>query len=120
MMLKKLMIVVLLAGLVNADDDFITKVTKSCDAGSSFSCANLAYMYHDGIDGARKDIFKAMELYGKACNLGSGSGCLSLGFAFEDGEGVRQDRFQAMEYYGKACDLKEEIGCKRYARIKNR
>lgn len=118
-MLKKILIVSLFAGFVNADD-FLTKVTKLCDTGDGFACLNLGTMYHNGSDGARQDFFKAAELYGKACNSGYGTGCLSLGFAFEDGEGVRQDRFQAMEYYGKACDLKDQIGCRGYARLKNR
>lgn len=119
-MLKKLMIVSLLAGFVNADDDFLTKVTKRCDAGDGFSCLNLANFYYDGSQGARQDFFKAAELNGKACSLGYGSSCYELGDAFEYGKGVRQDNFQAMEYYGKACDLKHQMGCKYYSRIKNR
>lgn len=74
-------------------------------------------MYNVGL-GVEKDYFKAVGLYNKSCNAGSGSGCNNLGFMYYEGKGVRKDKSKALEYYGKACDLKCENGCENYAILK--
>jgi TPR repeat protein len=68
-------------------------------------------MYYWG-KGVRKDYTRAVELYKKACDMGDGWGCKSLGGMYEYGEGVAKDSTRARELYKKACDLGAEIGCK--------
>ena len=60
---------------------------------------------------------KAAELYQKACDSGNAVGCLSLGFLYENGQGVRQNFSTAKEYYGKACDLGLQLGCDDYRKL---
>ncbi|EGK7515089.1 sel1 repeat family protein, partial [Campylobacter lari] len=68
--------------------------------------------------GVKKDNFKAVELYVKACNLNDNLGCFNLAIMYENGKGIRKDTSKALEYFGKACDLKYDKGCQNYARLK--
>lgn len=46
----------------------IENLQKQCEAGSGKSCARLGAIYIEG-KGARKDLKKAKEFYGRACDL---------------------------------------------------
>ncbi|WP_314991161.1 tetratricopeptide repeat protein [uncultured Campylobacter sp.] len=63
------------------------------------------------------DYQKAAELYQKACDSGEAFGCTSLGFLYENGQGVKQNFSTAKQYYGKACDLGLRLGCGDYRRL---
>jgi hypothetical protein len=130
-MLKKILMVLLLAGFVYANDldkgfeaagknDFKTAVelfSKACNEVNAIGCYSLGVMYENG-QGVRQDYFKAVELYSSACDGGISEGCNNLGVSYRNGQGVRQDNEQALKYYGKACDMKNEIGCKNYSKLK--
>ena len=47
---------------------------KTCDSGDAIGCNNLGLAYQYG-HGMKQNMNKANELYGKACNLKSQSGC---------------------------------------------
>ena len=57
------------------------------------------------------DYQKAAQLYQKACDSGEAFGCTSLGFLYENGQGVRQNYQKAAELYQKACDSGNAGGC---------
>jgi hypothetical protein len=124
MMLKKILIVLLLAGLGYANDidkgvealgkkDFKTALklfTKACDSGNALGCYNLGVMYEKG-EGVQQDSFKAVELYTKVCDSGNAFGCYNLGLMYYNGQGVRQDSFKTVELWTKACDGGIALGC---------
>lgn len=88
MMLKKIVMVVLLAGFGFAGD--IDNGLKAFD---------------------KKDYKTALKLFQKACDSGDTSGCANLGFMYNNGTGVKQDSFKAVELYIKACDGGNAGGC---------
>jgi hypothetical protein len=88
MMLKKILIVLLLAGLGYADD-----IDKGAEAFG------------------KNDFETAVKLFSKACDGGNAKGCFNLGFMYENGRGVRQDYEQALKYFGKACDMDNTNAC---------
>ncbi len=47
----------------------------------------------------------------KDCTLNNSNGCISLGLAYANGQGVKQDWSKAKKYFSKACDLNEGRGC---------
>ena len=57
------------------------------------------------------DYQKAVQLYQKACDGGEARGCFSLGFLYQNGQGVKQDYQKAAELYQKACDGGHAVGC---------
>ncbi|WP_291951219.1 tetratricopeptide repeat protein, partial [Campylobacter sp.] len=68
--------------------------------------------------GVKKDNFKAVEYFEKACELDNGRGCYNIGIMYENGKGVKKDIPKALEYFGKTCDLRIDKGCQAYARLK--
>jgi len=52
-----------------------------------------------------------VEVYERACQLGSGRGCNDLGVKFLDGEGVDKDERRAVELLRRGCDLKFPMAC---------
>ena len=52
----------------------------------------------------------------KACNLGNGVSCNSIGYSYEYGErGLEKDLFKAVKFYKKACSLNNAWGCNNLA-----
>ena len=51
-----------------------------------------------------------IEALQKACDDGNAISCGSLGFLYDNGQGVRQDYKKASELYSKACDMGEAGG----------
>ena len=52
----------------------------------------------------------------KACNLGDGVSCNSIGYSYEYGErGLQKDLFKAVKFYKKACSLNNAWGCNNLA-----
>ncbi len=58
-----------------------------------------------------QDFKKANELYKKACDLGSSSGCNNLGYAYENGRGLTKDERRGLDLYKKACEKGNETSC---------
>jgi len=60
-----------------------------CDTGDGEACSNLGTMYRLGGRGVARDEARAVELYRKACNLGSTTGCTRLREMYSEGRGVK-------------------------------
>ena len=95
------------------------ELTTQCHQGNAEACLVLGFMYDEG-KGVTRDVFKAVELYRKACDGKNATGCFNLGNMYRTGDGVRQSVEDALTFYGKACDLKDKDGCQNYARLKTR
>ena len=52
--------------------------------------------------------------YKKACNLNEASGCLELGYLYQNPYGREHDYYNANRYYEKACNLGNNQGCVAY------
>ena len=73
-------------------------------------------MYYQG-KGVKKDYFKAVEYYEKACYGDNVEACIRVGMLYEESKGVRQNKKLAKEYYGKSCDMHLQLGCDHYKRL---
>ena len=63
--------------------------------------------------GLVKDLMRANKLYRKACGMGAGEACSSLGYSYEQGRGgLVKDQSRANELYRKACDLGFKKACR--------
>uniref|UniRef100_UPI00261D5B3E tetratricopeptide repeat protein n=1 Tax=uncultured Campylobacter sp. TaxID=218934 RepID=UPI00261D5B3E len=72
------------------EDPGISRLQSECDSNNTLACVNLAMAYYSG-DGVKQDYEKARELNFKACSLGDGWGCTTLGASYEYGKGAKQD-----------------------------
>jgi TPR repeat protein len=59
-----------------------------CDEGDADSCSTLGAIYRGGAVGVPRDEARAVELYRKACALGSQSGCADLRRMYTEGRGL--------------------------------
>ena len=58
-----------------------------CDDGDADSCSNLGAIHRAGTVGVPRDEARAVELYRKACALGSTEGCANLQRMYTEGRG---------------------------------
>ncbi len=61
---------------------------------------------------SKQDYRKASEYFLSACEGGNMSGCIYLGFLYENGKGVEQSNFHAKNFYEQACNGSDMLGCK--------
>lgn len=82
-------------------------VAQGKESGSFKDAAfNLALLYTDGA-GVDRDVDRALDLYTKAGEAGSGSAFFNMGVIYDDGvPGVEPNKKKAVEYYLKAVKLK--------------
>ena len=82
---------------------------KTCELGDADGC----YFYADAHDGMGDltDPAVVMEYAARACELGSGPGCLTLGINYDRGSYVPKDGTQAGIYLSRGCDLGEAYAC---------
>ncbi|MDA3047490.1 tetratricopeptide repeat protein [Campylobacter sp. JMF_08 NE1] len=114
-MKKILLLIFVVVGLFGDDNDYTPEKIKDlkyfCSRDFMSSCVNLGYAYDNGLGGLERDIFKAKDLYTKACDGDNATACYNLAILYSKGEGVRQDKFKAKELYEKACDKNEYDAC---------
>lgn len=61
--------------------------------------------------GSRPDATKALRLFTRSCELGSGAGCLETGRLLRKGEGTLPDEARAQEYLSRGCDRGDTASC---------
>ena len=81
-----------------------------CNNRDAESCFDLGNLYYDG-KGVERDYKKAMEFYGKSCEMGGARGCYNRGVLYYNGEGVKQDYGEAYYFYSEACIMRDAWGC---------
>jgi len=58
-----------------------------CEEGDADSCSALGSIYRRGAVGVPRDEARAVELYRKACGLGSTEGCANVRSMYREGKG---------------------------------
>jgi TPR repeat protein len=71
-----------------ASGDFAA-CTARCAKGDGEACSTLGAIYRTGGHGVARDEARAVELYRRACNLGSAKGCRNLREMYSEGRGVK-------------------------------
>jgi TPR repeat protein len=72
----------------------------------------LQGLQYDEGNGVEQNKEKALELYSKACDIGYGTICRTVGSRYELGqEGASQDFLKSATYYFKGCNAKDAISC---------
>lgn len=90
----------------------LTLFERSCQRGTSASCANLGLVYLQGDLGVTAEPKRGVSLLDRACNLGNAVGCANLGVATEQGlGGLRADPAHAARLYEKSCADDALNGC---------
>jgi TPR repeat protein len=80
---------------------------RACDAGLATGCFRLAWLEVDG--GAEtRDEARGMELYQKACEMGSGMACAYFALHHLDDADGKAERFAMLE---RSCALHDPTGC---------
>ena len=79
---------------------------KEADAIEYYE-AGRAYLY--GLDGKEVDLESAYTNFEKAAELGNANAMTSIGWMYNNGNGVEQDYAVAMEWYEKAAELGDVI-----------
>jgi len=90
-------------------------VEHGCLIDNAEDCFRVGYALYTGHDGFPRDQRRAVEAYGRGCDLGHAYACNNLGDALAYGDGVARDVERAAATFGKACHLGEPLGCANYA-----
>ena len=85
-----------------SDEEAIEREKMRVETGDPIAINNLGVYYRDGRHGYPQDYTKALELWYRAGELGYAAGYNSIGFAYNNGEGVEVDRKKALYYYEQA------------------
>ena len=88
---------------------------QACDAGQSFACTSLGYLYAQG-DGVSKNLVTAVAYYRKGCVAGDMMGCADLGNHVRDGDaGSPADPHMASIFFLEACNGGNDLACRSLA-----
>ncbi len=93
---------------------------RSCLAGQGDSCFQVGVLFYYGRDGYPHDRPKAVQAFGRGCDLSEARFCNNLGDALTYGEGVGRDVEAASAAFLKACRLGEALGCANFGYMAER
>lgn len=95
----------------------IELLMKVCENASILpvACSEAGYVYQ--YESSVKDLAKAMQLYKRACDAGSGAGCNNLGMAYVTAAGVAKDETKGAEFLARSCKLEFITGCVNIAEL---
>jgi TPR repeat protein len=82
------------------------------DAPAAADCASADDCNNKGafaLIGGQNEL--GLALFARACELGSGAGCLNLGRQYYGGERATEDKPRARELFAKGCELGEAESC---------
>ncbi|KAH3764285.1 sel1 repeat family protein [Pelomyxa schiedti] len=83
-------------------------VELTCSVGlirwCTSSVTSLGICYDHGVGGVEKDIHKAVSLYQRAADAGSGTAIFNLAVCYDNGDGVENDIHKAVILYRRAAD----------------
>ena len=84
---------------LTTDEEIIDRLKKRIEAGDAYAMHNLGNCYRDETNGLQQDHTKAIKLWHRAAELGFARACSSIGYAYDNGEGVEFDPKKANHYY---------------------
>lgn len=89
----------------------VRQLQAACEAGNlAGACDELGALHEYGT-GVSADPGVAANLYGRACEGGSGAGCRHLATLHNLGKGVARDATLAAQLLGRACTSGDGVGC---------
>jgi hypothetical protein len=91
--------------------------TRACHAGVAVACRNVGRLSEANgptpdLDRSNSAYGRALELSTAACERGSGEGCATAEYMYEDGKGVPPDAARGHELVSQACRLGYLWACK--------
>lgn len=92
----------------------------ACKAGDIKGCANLGWIYANGLSGAPVSYFYAGQYFRRACNAGDVPSCNNLGVLYQRGLGVTQDTKKALDLFAYTCNVGNQSGCSNYRIFKDK
>lgn len=92
-------------------EEHLERFEEACEAGDYGACSHLGW--HGYVVGSVRstDFPRAMNLFRRACDGGSGLGCSNLGFLHFAGAPVDIDAVTARQLLEQACELDSGLGC---------
>ncbi|MDU7693462.1 MAG: SEL1-like repeat protein [Helicobacter sp.] len=102
------------ANLTPADLNYI-----ACNAGDIKGCANLGWIYANGLAGAPVSYFYAGQYFKKACDASDIPSCNNLAVLYQRGLGVTQDTKKALDLFAFTCNAGNQAGCNNYKIFKD-
>jgi uncharacterized protein len=84
---------------------------RGCSGGYAEACRNIGTLWQRGTSGVPRDLVKTVAALGRACEVGDGWSCFTVGVMHERAQGTRRDYARAAELYRKACDVRYALGC---------
>jgi serine/threonine protein kinase len=93
--------------------------TATCDGGGAYACEELGTLYGMGQvicfkqDDSRSKMYylKAVDIFHKKCDVGSGFDCYQVAWHYHFGIGVPLDKTKEFEFYSRACEAGNIGGC---------
>jgi len=83
----------------SSHEEILERVQKRSDAGDDKAIHGLGISYRDGRYGLPQDYTKALELYHRSAELGHAAAYISIGYAYDNGDGMEVDKKKAIHYY---------------------
>jgi TPR repeat protein len=74
-------------------EDCVEEITERAKANDAASICALARYYNDGVGGVQPDQTKAIELYGRAANLGNKEAHCHLAYIYHEGGDFKKAKF---------------------------
>ena len=91
-----------------SDKEGINQIKKRVKANDTSAIQYLGTCFYNGTDGLPQDRAKALELWHRAAELGNARAYLSIGAAYDHGNGVERDIKKA-NYYNQEAAVRGEI-----------
>ena len=82
-----------------SNEEMVKRTKKRVEAGDPIAIFNIGVYYRDGIRGFPQNHLKALELWHRAAELGYALAYASIGYAYDNGDGVERDMKKANYYY---------------------
>jgi len=82
-----------------SSEELIERYERRIQANDSQAIHNQGYYYRVGKYGFPQDYVKALELFHRAAELGHAKAYASIGYSYDNGEGVEADKAKARYYY---------------------
>jgi len=85
--------------LPKSDEEVAERIMKRVEVNDAGAMLSLGMYHRDGRYGFPKDYEKALELWHRAAELGDAKAYCSIGYLYEQGEGVEVDKKIAVHFY---------------------
>ena len=86
-------------GTPASDEEIVERLKKRVEVNDAIAINSLGTYYSNGMNGYPQNHTKALGLYQRAAELGYVGAYFSIGYAYNEGEGVEVDEKKANHYY---------------------